>query len=907
MKKFIIDTLLAAIVIFLGSVDAAPSGKNTLKAEGHREARQRDDELSAVLDRTVSQEIDVAEKTLAYVKKSVPMTKFDVLLARLKEKASRNPESKDPGLIDDIRILRRKILFTHPALQFKRLLVNQTPPTSFSHNCDQYLGRHSRPGGGILILDDWQSGSPRVSAPLEGKLPDGSVNKPKLHWDGKRVVFAFADHTEENRNHRRFFIYEAMLDGSRVRQITGTKDDPFERWMGRYSALIEDNDPCYLPDGGIAFVSSRCQSFGRCHNGRYTPSFLMYRCNADGSRVRMLSWGEANEADPSVLPDGRVVYTRWEYVNRHVTKFHMLWWMKPDGTLSSNFYGNNTRSPWMISESVPIPGTRKVTALATGHHSFSTGTIVTIDPEVGEDGPDSVRRITPLITYFEAEPKPTHDGCYSTPWPITEEIFLAAYSPQPIPGQGRVPVDNYAIYLIDTFGGRELIYRAPEGSCFSPTPLITRPTPPVIPSSLPGNAPMKATLIVQDVYKNMNDPGGVIKPGEIKALRVNELLNQPAANKTNAQPSLVRHEVAKKVLGSVPVEDDGSAMFEVPAGKPLQLQALNANGMAVMTMRTFVSFQPGEKRSCIGCHEQRGSAPSTVVKMAMKRVPSRITPSPGQDYEGGFSYLKTVQPVLDRHCIGCHGLEGKPKGELDLTAVRVKQKMPRGFMSSMTSEDIMIASSYNSLLNRSAVAVPYLFKRESDQSRPRERLAAASKLSDMILNGHGKVKMSRSDQQKVFDWLDLNCQCYGDYSWNRVEHRGANPDGEKRLRAYIKELFGNKLARQPYETLVNVGLPSESRILKAPLAEKAGGWGQIDKWHSVEEPSYRKMVQLVENSIEPLEYHDVDGTCGRGKKCVCRSCWVRKQEETYLKQVSIRPGVSSDFSIDNQADTPGKE
>jgi len=406
----------------------------------------------------------LAQRTLAYVEKSAPRPRMAAELAALAKSIDR----ADPkALQTELAALRRRIILSHPALDFDRLLINKTPPPLYSHNCDQYLGRHSRSGPGIVILEDWKSDHPSEAHVLRGKLPVGSVNKPKLSWDAKRVLFAFCDHTEKRKDWRRFFIYEAAMDGSWVRQITGTEVDPLERWGGRMTSVIEDNDPAYLPDGGIAFVSTRCQSYGRCHNGRYTPSLLLHRVERDGSRLRQISFGEANEADPAVLPDGRVVYTRWEYVNRNVTKFHMLWSTRPDGTGAANFYGNNTERPWMLSETVPIPGSHKVVALATGHHSFSTGCIVRIDPLIGQDEAPPLTRITPEVAFFEAE-RYTGGGCYSTPWPLTEDLFLAAWSPSPIPGQGKKPADNYAIYLVDSLGGRELIYRDTSVSCSPP-------------------------------------------------------------------------------------------------------------------------------------------------------------------------------------------------------------------------------------------------------------------------------------------------------------------------------------------------------------------------------------------------------------------------------------------------------
>ncbi len=842
----------------------------------------------------VRKKLDLAERTLELVERTEARPELSKRLAALAAKVRGGGGAG--ALLAEVGALRREIIFSHPALGFERLLVNRNPPPLFSHNCDQYLGRHSRRGKGITILSDWKSSRPGEKVILADKLPPGAVNKPKLSWDGERLVFAFCDHTEKNASRRRYLIHEGALDGSWVRQITGTSSDPMERWDGRETVLIEDNDPCYLPGGGVAFVSSRCQGFGRCHNGRYTPSFLLYRAERDGSDIRQISFGEANETDPVTLRDGRVVFTRWDYINRNVTKFHMLWWTRPDGTNVSNFYGSNTEKPWMISEAVPVPKSPMVVALATGHHSFSTGTIIRIDPRLGEDGAKPVKRVTPEVGYFEAE-RWKGGGCYSTPWPLTEDIFLAAWSPSPIPKQGRKPPDDYAIYLVDTLGGRELVYRDADGmSSFSPTPLAATPRPIALPSSLPdGERGGTGVLYIEDVYQNRHDPKGSIARGEIKALRVNEMINQPAVLKNNgAQPSMVRHEVPKKILGTVPVLEDGSAHFLVPAGRPLQLQALDERGMAVMTMRTFIYLHPGETRGCVGCHEPRGNTPTPRNGAALRRAPSRIEPPRSSSYEGGLSYMRTVQPVLDRHCIRCHGLGGpgvKPKGGVDLTGVREKLRQPKGFMKSQTGP---VPRSYNTLFNRRGLLAPARFKAETNSSKPRDYFAAASKLTKQLLKGHSKVKLSADELRCVFDWMDLNFQLYGGFSWNRIEARAADTEGEKALRAHVRELFGDELAGQPYETLVNAGDPAKSRILLAPLAGEAGGWGQLKPlWPSADDPRRARMRKLVEASIRPLEFHDVNGNCGRarqGGKCICRSCWVKEAEDAYRPRPSPTAG-----------------
>ena len=823
--------------------------------------------------------VDLARKTLAYVQKSAARPEMAAELATLARRhaAARGNDAALAAVTAEIRTLRRRIILSHPALAFDRLLINQNPPTLYSHNCDQYLGRHSRPGPGLTVLDNWKR-DPKPTVLLAGKLPVGGTWKPKLSWDAKRIVFAFCDHTQRQKEHRRYLIYEAAADGTWVRQITGTAGDSLARWDGRKTVLIEDGDPCYLPDGGVAFVSTRIQGFGRCHNGRYTPSLMLYRADPPAGRkpgadnIRQISFAEANETDPVVLPDGRLVYTRWDYINRYVTKFHMLWYTRPDGATQANFYGADTEKPWMVSSTAPIPNSKKVVALATGHHSFSTGCIITIDTTVGENGPDPIKRITPEIPYFEAEAGRIY-GSYSTPWPLTEDLFLAAYSPDILPKQGRTPSDTHAIYLVDSFGGRELIYKG-KTSCFSPTPLVPRPRPALRPSSLPdpATAPKTGVFAVQDIYKSANDPEGKLKRGQITALRVNRIVGQPATWKN--QPSLIRHEVAKKILGTVPVKPDGSAVFTAPAETPIQFQALDAAGMAVMTMRTVVYLQPGEVRSCVGCHEPKGTAPMSGTAV-MRASPVSITPPESSNYRGGFSFVRSVQPVLDRYCIRCHGLGKKLEGEMNLLGTSETPRLPKGWMK---SKILAATASYNSLLGRPGLLKTANWMREVHASRPRDYFAVAGKLAPMILKGHGKakLKLDPASMQRLVDWLDLNVQYAGDYSFNRVEDRQADAAGEKALRAYVRKRFGATLAAQPFAALVNVGQPDQSRLLRAPLPVAAGGWGQIaGGWKTTDDPAYTHALKLVTASIAPLKYRDIDGTCGR-PQCICKSCWVRK-------------------------------
>ncbi|NQT94582.1 MAG: hypothetical protein HQ559_17635, partial [Lentisphaerae bacterium] len=770
--------------------------------------------------------------------------------------------------------LRRELILSHPALDFDRLLINKRPPpNAHAHMCEQYLGRHSAAGPGLVILDSWKDG-PRETVLLEGKLPEGSVLHPDLSFDARRVIFSFCDHTvvkkdnveipthknnikrgydNEKYGRRRFLIYEATLDGKNVRQLTGTRSDPMKTAYNRATVLIEDLDPCYLPDGSFVFASSRSQNFGRCHGGIYKPALLLYRAAADGTDIRPISFAEANEWDPSVLPDGRIIYTRWDYINRHNTWFQSLWVTKPDGTATAHYYGNYTRNPGVIAESRSIAGTGKVVATAAAHHFITGGSIIVVDPQKGQDGPEPLTRITPEVKFPETEGW-GGKGCFATPYPLSEEMFLAAYSPEVINYGDRPSDAAFGIYLVDSLGGRELLYRDGDVSCFTPIPVRPRPVPPVIPSLLPpaDEAPATGTCYVQNVHQSPQP----IPEGSIKYLRINRIHDQPTAYFTLR--SRAQQEVVKSVIGTVPVNEDGSAAFKVPADTGFQIQALDENGMAVMTMRSLMYVRPGEVIGCAGCHESRASAsPATGYALSEIAV-STPEPLPGPQYEGGFSFMRSVQPVLDRHCIRCHGLGNKPTGNLNLLG----------------------GHAYASLTGRPGLVAIALSNKETFTSAPKDYFAHAGRLAAMLLQGKmgdHHIAIPRDDMDRIIAWLDLNAQQFGDYSFNRQEDRTPDPEGEQRLRAAVRQRFGDALAERPFAALVNVGQPDASPILRAPLEVEAGGWGQVAgvKWDSEQHPQYQRFRKLVDAAITPLPYADLQGTCAQ-QPCVCGSCWVRE-------------------------------
>ena len=882
---------------------------------------------------TADDALALAQRTLAYVEKTEKRPAMAAELNALTQRMTETKETAARAMLEkEIRALRRRILFSHPDLSFNRLLACQRnlPYSHATHMVDQYVGRYSRAGGaGLIVIDDWKT-VPKKHEILKGKLPSGTTLNPDLNWDADRVLFAFCDHTDRrtllqklipvysetlgrkisrtnssvgrsvNRvdptnpmfddepfNHPatafRYFIYEAALDGSWVRQLTGTEKDAMTTWEGRQTVLIEDVDPCYLPDGGFAFTSTRCQSYGRCHGARYAPSFMIYRADKDGSNIRQLSFGEANEWEPSVLNDGRIAYTRWDYIDRNAVPWQSLWSMNPDGTATAHFFGNYTPVPKVMTEIKAIPGTHVVVATGGAHHFFTAGCPILIDTHKGEDGSESITKITPEIT-FPGSPW-ADTGYFADPFPVNDTLFFASFSPMGFHkgdtnycaygwSHAWPSTNSFTVYLIDTLGGREPIFEDPQINTFSPIPIRKLKHPPEIASSLPPpeKAPDTGICSVENVY-NCRMP---IKAGCVKALRLNRIL----AKWTAAHPernALGGYPLYKKPIGTVPVNPDGSVAFRMPAGEPVQLQALDENGMAVLTMRSFIYVQKGEQLRCVGCHENRIQAPQTASR---KDIPVS-EPVPVPNTENGVGYDRQARPIFDRYCISCHGLkpDGKqagglsligPEGWKELTQTKNQKRPP----------NILVARAH-----------PYS---ETGYSQTNEYFAAPSRLTQKLQAGHNGIKLSPAEWSDLIIWMDLNAQELPSSSWNLPEFAVQAPAGVQALRDYVKSLFGEELSRQPYDALVNTALPGKSRILLAPLPLEKGGWGQFagEKGYAgKDDPRFLKMDALIRASFNAPPCEDHAGTCNRRAACRCRDCWV------WMGRYNAQPGTHGTVTL----------
>lgn len=647
---------------------------------------------------------------------------------------------------------RRAVALSNPLMGFGKMLFCKRVPTSYSHLVMQYYGWRARPGGGIFILEE-PGYSYAARDILDGALEKGSVLEPRLSYDAQRIVFSYVDGAGEaydpgqlnNEVDKGFYhVWEVNADGSGLHQIT----------RGAYDDLM----PVYLPDGGIAFSSSRRGGYARCFGAQFSPRWHVYtlhRMDADGQNLRTLSFHDTNEWFPTVSHDGTILYSRWDYIDRDAVTHQTLWGTRPDGTNPMAIWGNATDKPHCTFQMQPIPNSQKIVFTASAHHSITGGPIVVVDPRVANNGQEALTRITPEIPFPEAE---TRDipAYYDAPWPLSEKYFLVDYSPWPLvwePGANRP--NAFGIYLIDVFGNRELIYRDPAIGASNPTPLVLRPVPPVLSTTIPAEAPDEGEVTVADVYNGLGD----VAPGTIKSLRVVQIFPKTTPIAGGPPIGLAGEENARAVLGEVPVEADGSAHFTVPAKAPVLFQLLDENGMAYQTMRSVTYFQPGEKISCVGCHESQKNTPANAVPIAARRAPSTITPGPLENEP--FSYVLAVQPILDKHCIKCHA-GSEPAGNKVLTGEPLKG-FSRSYWALCGDQDFTgLATNPDTAAK---ALVPRFGARNQVQMTPPGGAygARGSRLMRMLREGHNKVRLEQEELRRIAQWIDCNAVFYGAY------------------------------------------------------------------------------------------------------------------------------------------------
>ncbi|MBT7095200.1 MAG: hypothetical protein HN936_18280, partial [Bacteroidetes bacterium] len=581
----------------------------------------------------------------------------------------------------------------------------------------------------------------------------GMIRDPEVSFDGKNIVFSFRQSISDD-----YHIYEITAEGTNLRQLTSGEG-------------VSDIDPIYLPDGGIAFSSTREPKYCMCNRHIMAN---MFRMNSDGSHITQLGRSTLFEGHTALMNDGRLIYDRWEYIDRNFGDAQGLWTVNPDGTRHAIFYGNNTNSPGGVIDPRPIPGSNLVLCIFGSCHDRPWGALTLIDRSKGVDGEEAVVKIWP-------ENARSHIGKgnwdefkqltvrYEDPFPIDNKNFLVSKSNHIIKGGLDPAEEKMAIYHIQLDGGENLLFEDPSASCFDPMPLAPRFKPPVIPfkrnfTNGPGQ------FYVSDVYEGTHMQG--VQRGSVKYLRVIE--SPPKRTWTPASwggqgqqaPGVNWHSFEnKKILGTVPVEPDGSAFFEVPSGVYLYFQLLDTDKKMVQSMRSGVIAQAGEINGCIGCHEDRLSAPVNVNKMpmAIRKAPHKMNGWNGASQT--FNYATEVQPVFDKHCLSCHDFGSENPSGLILAG----DKNP------------FFNASYIDLHVKKIVAC--IGGGPADIQDAYSWGSHPSKLIQEIEKGHHDVKLNKSEMQVLYTWIDLNGVYYPEYESAYPNHpAGRSPITHEELK-----------------------------------------------------------------------------------------------------------------------------
>lgn len=653
--------------------------------------------------------------------------------------------------------------------------------------------------GGRLCKLDVETG--RMTVLIDD--PEGTIRDPAVHYDAGKILFSW-----RKADSRFFNLYECDVNGKILGQLT---DDEYD-----------DIEACYLPDGGIIFVSTRCKRYVNCW---LTHVGTIHRCDADGGNIRELSANIEHDNTPWVLPDGRIIYTRWEYIDRSQVDYHHLWTMNPDGTGQMVYFGN-MHPPNVYIDARPIPGSDKIVFInSPGHGRIEhAGHVAVVSDEKGPDDLSQLKNISQKASYRD-------------PWPLSVDLFIVS--------------DNKDMVLMNSSGQIKRIYRIPDEfgqgvNIQEPRPVIRRERERIIQPRV-NLSRDTGQLILNDVYFGRNMTG--VKRGEIKKLLILEALPKPI-NFTGGMDPLTYGGsfTLERVVGTVPVEEDGSAFMELPANRSFFFVALDENDNSVKRMQSFLTVMPGEVQSCVGCHEERGTTPDNKFVsgrlMSLRRAPGR--PEKIEGIPEVFDFPRDIQPILDKHCVKCHNYKER-KGGIVLTG-------DRGPMFSHSYITLTLSRQFSDGRNLARSNYP-----------PRALGTSNSPLMKKIDGSHHKVTVSKQEENMIRYWIET-AACYpGTYAslgngsiGGYQQNEQVNLDKDMPTAAAMREALNKRCAachndntkrplpqnisheiglsfwrfdmRDPRlkfsrHLVFNLTEPGHSLMLLAPLSKKAGGLG----------------------------------------------------------------------------------
>jgi len=681
------------------------------------------------------------------------LSRLDAIDELVEEAAARKQESLFAAACARLEKLRYEALLANPLIGFERLLLIKRranpflPSLPMNWASNSSLSKTGHDNEIAVLTTVGREGEISAIYKPEGRRFVGDTD---LHFDGDRLLFSMPGRTGG------WHVYEIGTDGSGLRQVT--VEDKCD---------VDNYDACYLPDGRIVFCSTACFAGVPCVRGRDHVAVL-YLMQSDGSNVRQLCFEQDHDWCPTVLNDGRVLYTRWEYTDTPHFFSRLLFQMNPDGTEQREYYGGNSYWPNAVFYARPIPGhPSKVVGVVSGHHvARRSGELVIFDAGRGRHETDGVvqripgrgSRVEPVINdrlVVGSWPKFLH------PYPLSEKYFLVSCRMD--------RASRWSIYLVDVFDNLLLLREENGHDLLEPIPLRPVPRPPVIPDRVDPQR-SDATVAITDIYTGAGLEG--VPRGTVKKLR---LIAYHYAYRDMAEDSQAigvdaSWDTVKLVLGTVPVHDDGSAHFRVPANTPISIQPLDDRGKALQLMRSWMAAMPGEALSCVGCHTSQTSVPATGSAVRTAQKPDEIAPWYGP--ARGFSFGREVQPVLDKYCASCHDGSPREDGKTipDLSAT--KGKGPRGFSPAYLE--------LHRFVRRPGAESDYHVLRACEYH------ADTSELVQLLEKGHYGVELDGEAWDRLITWIDLNVPFHG--TWG--EAQGAQRVGEQReLRRRLRRRY----------------------------------------------------------------------------------------------------------------------
>jgi formylglycine-generating enzyme required for sulfatase activity len=704
---------------------------------------------------------------------------YEKQLGELKELA-KSGDAEAIGRLEEIEAFGSRVLLENPLLDFGKLLLIKRKPVGDARRAKgdgKGLGKFV----GLAQQSSWQiDNMPKIHgweneiAVLSPLKPGGRMttfyepDEPmlvadlELDFDAKKLTFSMPG------DNKCWQIFEMDVNGGTPVQLT-PKDQPD----------VHNFNSFYIPNGQIGFVSTAAFQGVPCNASVNVA--MLYSMDGDGSNIRQLCFDQDHNYCPTMTNDGRILYLRWEYTDIPHVWGRYLFTMNPDGTSQREFYGSGSYWPNSTFFTRPIPNhPTKVVGVVTGHHVGRVGELVIFDPAISRNESDGVvqripgrgKKVEPLIEDKLTEfswPKFIH------PWPLSDKYFIVSCKPS--------PNDLWGIYLVDVFDNMTLIKEVEDYALLDPIPFVKRQRQPVIADRV--DLRRKDTLFyLEDIYVGPGLKG--VPRDAVKELRIftYHFAYQRLAG--------ISHRVGtdgpwepKRVLGTVPVEEDGSAFFRAPANTPISIQPLDAEGKALQLMRSWTTGMPGEIVSCVGCHEkQSGTAPAKRT-IAARKEPSEIKPWRGP--VRGFAFVREVQPVLDKYCVSCHdGGDAEPDFRGNRNAYMVlKNSDPK--ISLVENADVnelyrhwggVFPPAYVEL--RRFVRVGGL---ESDIRllAPKEFHADTSELFQMLNKGHYGVELDAEAWDRLITWVDLNAPCHGTWAETAGAHKTAR-DHDRRIK-----------------------------------------------------------------------------------------------------------------------------